>query len=168
MVWGESLSPGNEQRSYWSSQSADTPGSRNFAGIKDPVVDELIELIISAPDRDSLVARTRALDRVLLWGHYVIPHRHVSVDRVAYWNKFLHPKVTSDQGYQIDTWWVDQSRETAVAQAKEQAAAEMASAEADSETDSGSNTIYIVIGLGAAVLLSGALWHARRAARPRR
>jgi microcin C transport system substrate-binding protein len=168
MVWGESLSPGNEQRSYWSSQSADTPGSRNFAGIKDPVVDELIELIISAPDRDSLVARTRALDRVLLWGHYVIPHWHVSVDRVAYWNKFLHPKVTSDQGYQIDTWWVDQSRETAVAQAKEQAAAEMASAEADSETDSGSNTIYIVIGLGAAVLLSGALWHARRAARPRR
>ncbi|MGH6886498.1 MAG: extracellular solute-binding protein, partial [Geminicoccales bacterium] len=69
----QSLSPGNEQREYWGSAAADEPGSRNIAGIKDPVVDELIELVIQAPTRESLVQRTRALDRVLLWGHYVIP-----------------------------------------------------------------------------------------------
>ena len=65
-----------------------SPGSRNLAGIKDPVVDELIDLVIQAPDRASLVARTRALDRVLLWGHYVIPHWHIRAFRVAYWDKF--------------------------------------------------------------------------------
>src|SRR3546814_10119881 len=69
----QSLSPGNEQREYWGSAAADEASSRNYAGIKDPVVDELIELMISAPSRESLIQRTRALDRVLLWGHYVIP-----------------------------------------------------------------------------------------------
>ena len=77
--WGQSDSPGNEQRSYWSSAAADTEGGRNYPGIKDPVVDELIELVISAPSRKSLVARTRALDRVLLWGYYVIPNWHSRV-----------------------------------------------------------------------------------------
>ena len=68
-----------------------TPGSRNLAGIKDPVVDKLIDLVIAAPDRQGLVARTRALDRVLLWGHYVIPHWHINIFRVAYWDKFGRP-----------------------------------------------------------------------------
>src|SRR5262245_1408847 len=72
-LWPQSLSPGNEQREFWGSQAADARGSRNLAGIKDPAVDRLIELLIQAPDRPSLVARTRALDRVLLWGAYVIP-----------------------------------------------------------------------------------------------
>lgn len=168
--WGQSLSPGNEQRDFWSSQSADTQGSRNLAGIKDPVIDELIDLIIAAPDRESLVTRTRALDRVLLWGHYVIPHWHTRVDRVAYWNKFEHPKVIPESGYQIDTWWVDQSRETAVAQAKVQAASEAAEqqqAEAAPAEAPPNRGLYIAIGLAAAALLVFALWRARRAVRPR-
>jgi len=108
--FGQSLSPGNEQRDFWSSGAADTPGSRNLIGIKDPVVDALIELIITAPDRQTLVDRTRALDRVLLWGHYVIPHFHIRDFRVAYWNKFGHPDVTPDYGLGLWTWWVDREK----------------------------------------------------------
>ncbi len=171
-AWGQSLSPGNEQRSYWSTQSADTPGSRNLAGIKNPVIDELIELLIAAPDRTSLVNRTRALDRVLLWGHYVIPHWHVRVDRVAYWDKFEHPGVIPDAGYQIETWWVDPSREGLVARAKTQAAAESAEAGAERAQPPAAagraKWIYFAVGIGAAALLVAALWRARRAARPRR
>jgi microcin C transport system substrate-binding protein len=107
-VWGQSLSPGNEQRDFWHSSTAAVPGSRNTAGIKDPVVDRLVEAVIAAPDRPGLVARTRALDRVLLWGHHVIPHWHLQVFRVAYWDKFSRPAVSPKYalGF-IDTWWVD-------------------------------------------------------------
>lgn len=163
--WGQSSSPGNEQRDFWSSASADTQGGRNLAGIKNPVIDQLIDLIIAAPNRDSLVARTRALDRVLLWGHYVIPHWYVKSDRVAYWNKFEHPNVTPDAGYQIETWWVDQSREGIVAQAKEQAASEAASEQQAHEAPPPSDShrlVYIVIGIAAALLLLIALRRLRR------
>ena len=104
---GQSLSPGNEQRDFWTSKEADTPGSRNRAGIKDPVVDELVERVIAAPDRESLIHRTRALDRVLLWGHYVIPHWHLQAFRVAYWDKFARPAVAPKYALGFDTWWVD-------------------------------------------------------------
>ncbi|MFQ5897655.1 MAG: extracellular solute-binding protein [Candidatus Methylomirabilia bacterium] len=110
-VWGQSLSPGNEQRDFWHSETADLPGSRNLAGIKDPVVDELIDLVISAPDRESLVARTRALDRVLLWGHHVIPHWHIQAYRVAYWDKFGRPAISPKYALGFDTWWVDLKKE---------------------------------------------------------
>jgi microcin C transport system substrate-binding protein len=103
----QSLSPGNEQRNYWSSAAANTPGSRNLAGIEDPVVDELVALVIDAPDRQSLIYRTRALDRVLLWGHYVIPHWHIRVFRVAYWDKFDRPRISPKYDLGFDTWWVD-------------------------------------------------------------
>ena len=106
-TWGQSLSPGNEQRNFWSSEAADTPGSRNLAGIKDPVVDYLIDKIITAPSREALVAATRALDRVLLWGHYVIPHWHIRVTRIAYWNKFSRPEVIPKYGLDLFTWWID-------------------------------------------------------------
>ncbi len=76
-VWGQSETPGNEQREYWGSDAADSVGSRNLAGIKDPVVDELIELLVKSDSREQLNVRTRALDRVLLWGHYVVPHWHI-------------------------------------------------------------------------------------------
>jgi microcin C transport system substrate-binding protein len=107
-LFGQSLSPGNEQADYWGSEAAATPGSRNLAGIHDPVVDELIALVIAAPDRPSLVARTRALDRVLLWSHYVIPHWHITAFRVAYWDRFGRPAVSPKYslGF-VDTWWVD-------------------------------------------------------------
>lgn len=112
---GQSESPGNEQRDYWSSAAADRQGSRNTIGIKNPAVDALIEKIVDAPDRASLVAATRALDRVLLWNHYVIPQWHVRIDRVAYWNRFGIPKHPK---YGVDTtsWWIDPAREAALKQ----------------------------------------------------
>ena len=107
VVWGQSLSPGNEQRDFWHSATADVPGSRNFAGIKDPSVDKLIDLLIAAPDRPGLVARTRALDRVLLWGHYIVPHYHIQAFRVAHWDKFSRPSVSPKYALGFDTWWID-------------------------------------------------------------
>jgi microcin C transport system substrate-binding protein len=117
-VWAESLSPGNEQRDFWGSQAAGERGSRNLAGIKDPAVDRLIDLLIQAPDRAGLVARTRALDRVLLWGHYVIPHWHIRAFRVVYWDKFGRPAVAPRFALGFDTWWVDAQKETALARRK--------------------------------------------------
>ncbi len=110
--FGQSLSPGNEQRDFWGSVAADTPGSRNTIGVKDPVVDELTELVIAAPDRERLVTRTRALDRVLLWSHYVIPHWHIRSFRVAYWDKFSRPAISPKYGLGFDFWWVDPAKET--------------------------------------------------------
>ncbi|MGE5477859.1 MAG: extracellular solute-binding protein [Bacteroidales bacterium] len=103
--WGESPSPGNEQAMYWTSDSADQPGSRNVVGIKNPAVDKLVELVISAPDREQLVARTRALDRVLLWNHYVIPQWYMGASRLAYWDKFGMPAKVPMRGYQLFSWW---------------------------------------------------------------
>jgi microcin C transport system substrate-binding protein len=117
-VWAQSLSPGNEQREFWGSQTAGERGSRNLAGIKDPVVDRLIDLVIQAPDRPSLVARTRALDRVLLWGYYVIPHWHIRAFRVVYWDKFARPAVSPKYALGFDTWWVDAQKEAALARRK--------------------------------------------------
>jgi microcin C transport system substrate-binding protein len=117
-VWGQSLSPGNEQRNYWGSAAAAEEGSRNWAGVRDPVVDELIETLVAAADREELVTAARALDRVLLWGHYLIPHWHLDYDRLAYWDKFGRPEMTPLQGYQFYAWWVDPQREAALAARK--------------------------------------------------
>lgn len=107
-TFGQGLSPGNEQRDFWGSTKADTKGSRNLIGVKSPVVDALIELIVSAPDRQELIERVHALDRVLLWGHYVIPQWHIGYFRVAYWNKFGRPATTPKYGLGVaDTWWYD-------------------------------------------------------------
>lgn len=105
--WGQSLSPGNEQRDFWGSDFADRRGSRNLMGIKDPVVDKLIAGVIHAPDRKSLVNQVRALDRVLQWGHWVIPQWHIPYDRLVHWDRFGRPEVTPTQGVQFDAWWVD-------------------------------------------------------------
>ena len=117
---GQSRSPGNEQRDFWHSATVDTPGSRNRIGIQNPVVDHLVDLIISAPDRESLINRTRALDRVLLWNHYVIPHWHYRFDRVAYWDKFGLPETIPINGSQFFSWWIDQDKAAAM-QAKKSA-----------------------------------------------
>lgn len=104
---GESLSPGNEQRDYWHSSKADEVGSRNIIGISNPVVDKLIDMVVSAPSREELVYRTRALDRVLLWGYYVVPQWHINSWRVAYHDKFGKPDIISPQGLGVsDTWWM--------------------------------------------------------------
>ena len=115
--WGQSRSPGNEQRDFWSTAAADASGSRNTVGIKDPVIDELIELVIQAPSREELIYRTRALDRVLLWGFYVIPAWHLQVDRVLYWDKFAYPDVTPDSGTSTTFWWYDAQKAQALAAA---------------------------------------------------
>ena len=112
--FGASESPGNELRDYFGSQAAEEPGSQNLLGIKSKVIDELIEELIKAPDRASLVAHTRALDRVLQYGYYVIPHYHVPAFRVAYWDKFRRPAVSPKFAVGLDTWWVDASAEQAV------------------------------------------------------
>ncbi|MDP6920071.1 MAG: extracellular solute-binding protein [Arenicellales bacterium] len=117
-VWGQSETPGNEQREYWGSDAADSVGSRNLAGIKDPVVDELIELLVKSDSRDQLNVRTRALDRVLLWGHYVVPHWHIRADRVLYWDKFSRPATPVRSGVMRSRWWYDTQKAAALEQAR--------------------------------------------------
>jgi microcin C transport system substrate-binding protein len=87
----QSESPGNEQRDFWGSEAADKEGSRNVIGIKNPAVDKLIDRLIMARDREDLVAATRALDRVLLWNHYVVPQFHTPFERLAIWDMYRHP-----------------------------------------------------------------------------
>jgi microcin C transport system substrate-binding protein len=110
-VWGQSLSPGNEQRDYWGSAAADRPGSRNLAGIKDPAVDALIEKVVFAKDRQELVAATRALDRVLLAHNYVVPQWGSGVTRTARWNRFGRPERMPQYAAPAfpTIWWYDQS-----------------------------------------------------------
>ncbi len=102
----QSLSPGNEQREFWTTGRADMPGSRNMIGLKNPVVDKLVDMIINAPTREDLVARCQALDYVLLLGNYVIPNWHIPAWRVAYWNKFGIPERQAPYALGVaDTWW---------------------------------------------------------------
>jgi microcin C transport system substrate-binding protein len=107
--WPESLSPGNEQREYWGSQAADTPGSRNLVGIKNPAVDKLIDRVIFSTDRNDLVAATRALDRVLLWNHYVVPQWNYPKMRTARWDRFGQPSEMPKYGQSAfpTIWWWD-------------------------------------------------------------
>ena len=111
-VWGQSLSPGNEQRDYWSTTSADRTGSRNYAGIKNPAVDALIERIIFAKDRGELVAATKALDRVLLWNHFVVPQFTYNKTRAARWDRFGRPEKLPEYGSSAfpTVWWWDAER----------------------------------------------------------
>lgn len=109
-VWGESESPGNEQREFWGSNTADQQGSRNAVGIKNAAIDALIDQVIAAPDREALVTRVHALDRVLLWNNYVIPHWHIAVDRVAYWDRFGIPAQTPKRGVELMSWWIDAAK----------------------------------------------------------
>jgi microcin C transport system substrate-binding protein len=102
----QSSSPGNEQREYWHSSSAEKPGSRNFIGLKDPAIDSLVDGLIDADSRQSLITHARALDRVLLWGYYVIPNWHIKTWRVAYWDHIGHPKVTPLFDVATSTWWI--------------------------------------------------------------
>ena len=106
--WGESLSPGNEQREYWGSQTADLPGSRNVIGIKNPAVDVLIDKVIFAKDRSELVAATRALDRVLLWNFYVVPQFTYGFSRYARWDRFGHAELPKYARSGLPSlWWFD-------------------------------------------------------------
>ena len=111
-VWGQSLSPGNEQRDFWSTAAADRNGSRNYAGIKNPAVDALIERVIFAKDRAELVAATKALDRVLLWNHYVVPQFTYNKTRAARWDRFGRPEKLPEYGSSAfpTIWWWNAER----------------------------------------------------------
>ncbi len=106
-VWGQSLSPGNEQREFWGIASADRQGTRNLAGIKNPAVDALIEKVIFAPTREDQIAAVKALDRVLLHNHYVIPQWTYGFERTARWDRFERPQELPRYGASAfpDVWW---------------------------------------------------------------
>ncbi|MFC4626409.1 extracellular solute-binding protein [Daeguia caeni] len=111
-VIAQSSSPGNEQRDMWGSKAADMKGSRNYAGIRNPAIDKLIERLIYAKDRDDLVAATHALDRALLWNYYVVPQWYSDHLNVAYWNKFGMPETQPEYaGIDPYSWWIDPEKE---------------------------------------------------------
>ena len=112
--WGMSLSPGNEQAFYWGSQAADEEGTRNYPGVRDPVVDSLIKRMTNVRGRGDFVDTIRAMDRVLLWGHYFVPLYHRNDDYVAYWDRFGRPEVNSLYGVVVETWWEDPAKAAAL------------------------------------------------------
>ena len=105
--WRVSLSPGNEQQFYWGSEVGKKDGSKNYAGVNSPVVDDLIEKLIGAKTREELTTAIHALDRVLLWGHYIIPLYHSNTDRIAYWNFLEYPEIIPLYGIVIESWWAN-------------------------------------------------------------
>ncbi len=117
-TFSQSLSPGNEQRNFWGSNAADTNGSRNIVGIKNFVIDILIEKVISAKDREDLITTTKALDRALLWNHYVIPQWHISSYRTLYWDIFDKPKFRPKYSLGTGTWWINAGKATTIVERK--------------------------------------------------
>ena len=108
-TWGQSLSPGNEQRGFWTTQAADQPGSRNLVGIKNPAVDTLVDRLIFAKSRGDLVVACKALDRVLLWNHYLVPQWTYGKVRSARWDRFGRPAELPKYGASAfpTIWWWD-------------------------------------------------------------
>ncbi len=114
--WGQSLSPGNEQRDFWGSESADKKGSRNFVGIKNPAIDKLVDAVIFSKDRVGLTTACMALDRALIWNHYVVPHWYIPYERTARWDRFGKPDKLPDYAIGFPTiWWWDEEKAKKVA-----------------------------------------------------
>ena len=107
VVVGESESLGNEQIDYWTCQSANQPGTQNFAGVCNPAADALVADVVGAKSHDELVTAAHALDRVLLWNWYMVPMWHLQEVWVAYWNRFGHPQAPVRTGLDFAAWWVD-------------------------------------------------------------
>jgi peptide/nickel transport system substrate-binding protein len=104
--WDQSLSPGNEQAFYWSSEAADSNGSRNYMGVKSPAIDAMIDALLKSQDRADVVAAVRALDRALMSGFYTVPLFHPPDQWIARWTRVRHPEVTSRSGPIPETWWL--------------------------------------------------------------
>jgi microcin C transport system substrate-binding protein len=109
-VYPESDVPGNELRDYFSCASSKAQGSSNAPGVCDPAVDALIEKVITAQDRATLLPAARALDRVLLWRWYMVPNYDNQKFHVAWWDRFGHPDKPIRDGFNFDTWWVDAAK----------------------------------------------------------
>ncbi len=107
-TYASSLSPGLEQSFRWGSEAAGNEGTFNYAGVTSKGVDAMIETMVSARDREQFVDAVRALDRLLISGHYLIPTQHSPAQWIAYWKRFRHPETTSAYGYQLSTWWMEQ------------------------------------------------------------
>jgi peptide/nickel transport system substrate-binding protein len=107
--WGGTLSPGNEQNNRWSAIAAEREGSFNFAGAREPAIDAMISALLAASSREDFVAATRALDRVLISGHYCVPLFYLPKSRVARWDRIKHPDIVPISGYQLTTWWAEQA-----------------------------------------------------------
>jgi microcin C transport system substrate-binding protein len=160
-LFPQSLSPGNEQRDFWGSAAADQPGGRNEIGIKDPVVDEIIEKLIAAQDRETLITYCRALDRILQWKHVVVPNWHLGAVRIAYWDKFGRPDKLPEPTYGIgvSAWWIDPAKEAAMnakqtaAPAAETAPAETAAAPEPADERGTSPLRYLAYLAGAVIAL---------------
>jgi microcin C transport system substrate-binding protein len=117
--WGQSLSPGNEQRDFWGSEAATKNGSRNYVGIQDPAIDHIIDKIIFATDRPGLIAACKALDRVLMWNDYVVPMWYIAHERTARWNRFGRPEKLPAHSAGFPTiWWWDEEKARKVASRK--------------------------------------------------
>ena len=116
-VYGQSQSPGNEQRDYWHSSSVGQEGGRNSAGLRNPGVDALVDAVITAKDRAALVVAVHALDRALWFERLVVPHWYIATHRITYWNKLRYPdtlpKFYNPQGH-LSFWWLDSAREKAL------------------------------------------------------
>ncbi|BBM88885.1 uncharacterized protein YejA [Spirochaetota bacterium] len=113
-TFGQSDSPGNEQRDFWSTAAAKTKGSRNIIGITNPAIDDLIEKLISTTSRSSLITHAKALDRILLWNHYIIPQWYIDKFRLIYWDRFGIPTQRPPYAVGFNTWWIDNKKETAL------------------------------------------------------
>ncbi len=133
--WGQSETPGNEQREYWTCAAADRPGSRNTAGICHPVIDALVDKIIVAQTRQELIFITRALDRTLLWQHFIVPNWHLPADRILWWNKFDRPAVALRNGVNVSRWWLDSEKADRLKAARENGALTTRSQSNDEGTD---------------------------------
>ncbi len=106
--WNQGLFfPGSEQHTFWHSSQADLEGSQNIGGVKNAAVDALVKRVLQAQTEEELTPAARALDRVLLWEHYVVPHWSIHKWRVLYWNKFGRPKITPDYNICTECWWSD-------------------------------------------------------------
>jgi microcin C transport system substrate-binding protein len=114
-LWGQSLSPGNEQREFWTTEFANKKASANYAGIADPAVDSIVDTLIKAQDRPTLIAACRALDRVLMWNHYMVPMWFVAHERLAYWKRMAKPEKLPGYSLGYPTiWWFDEKADAEI------------------------------------------------------
>ncbi len=134
--YGSIISPGNEQKNYWGSATADQPGSPNYMGVKNPVLDEIIDKLISAKSREELVTYTKVLDRILLFNYYLIPQFHIGHYRVAYWNKISRPDVSPKYDLGFDFWWFDPEKAEKIGKIR---------AEESKKNDSENKSIYYLL-----------------------